>query len=132
MATAYLAWDLKHDRQVAVKVLRPELGATLGPDRFLRQIRIAANLHHPHILPLYDSGEADGFLFYVMPYEQGHFIRGPKPDLVVSYPQRRTRADVRCQQPCWPRLLTDAPFGRPPDDRTSEARHKRNQRFEDG
>src|SRR4029453_16470062 len=67
MATVYLAEDLKHHRKVAVKVLRPELADVLGPDRFLREIEIAANLRHPHILPLYDSGEAGGFLFYVMP-----------------------------------------------------------------
>ena len=71
MATVYLAQDLKHERQVAVKVLRPELAASLGADRFLREIKIAANLNHPHILPLHDSGEADGFLYYVMPYIEG-------------------------------------------------------------
>ena len=60
MATVYLAEDLKHRRKVAVKVLRPELAATLGPDRFLREIQIAAQLQHPHILPLLDSGEAQG------------------------------------------------------------------------
>ena len=75
MATVYLAQDLKHDRQVAVKVLRPELAAALGPERFLQEIKIAANLHHPHILPLFDSGEADGFLYYVMPYEEGQSLR---------------------------------------------------------
>jgi TolB-like protein/tRNA A-37 threonylcarbamoyl transferase component Bud32 len=75
MATVYLAQDLKHHRRVAVKVLRPELAATLGPERFLREIEIAAQLHHPHILPLYDSGEAGGFLFYVMPYEEGQSLR---------------------------------------------------------
>jgi Tol biopolymer transport system component len=75
MATVYLAEDLRHHRQVAIKVLRPDLAATLGPDRFLREIEVAAKLHHPHILPLYDSGEADGFLFYVMPYESGHSLR---------------------------------------------------------
>ncbi len=75
MATVYLARDIRHERKVAVKVLRPELAAALGPERFLREIRIAANLHHPHILPLYDSGEADGFLYYVMPYEQGQSLR---------------------------------------------------------
>ncbi len=62
MATVYLAEDLKHQRKVAVKVLRPELAAALGPERFVREIKIAANLAHPHILPLHDSGEADGFL----------------------------------------------------------------------
>ncbi len=68
MATVYLAEDLKHHRKVAVKVLRPELAATMGPERFLREIQVAAKLSHPHILPLYDSGEAEGFLYYVMPY----------------------------------------------------------------
>ena len=75
MATVYLAQDLKHDRQVAVKVLRPDLAAALGADRFLREIKIAAQLHHPHILPLYDSGEADDFLYYVMPYIEGESLR---------------------------------------------------------
>ncbi len=69
MATVYRARDLRHDRPVAIKVLRPELSATLGADRFLREIRIAAGLRHPHILPLYDSGEAEGLLYYVMPVE---------------------------------------------------------------
>jgi serine/threonine-protein kinase len=75
MATVYLARDVRHERNVAVKVLRPELASVLGPDRFLREIRIAANLHHPHVLPLYDSGEADGFLYYVMPFEEGQSLR---------------------------------------------------------
>src|SRR6185369_7320496 len=75
MATVYLADDVKHRRQVAIKVLRPELGSMLGPERFTREIRIAAGLTHPHILPLYDSGEADGLLFYVMPYVRGESIR---------------------------------------------------------
>src|SRR5436190_8359883 len=75
MAIVYLAEDLKHDRRVAVKVLRPDLAATLGSERFLREIRIAALLAHPHILPLHDSGEADGFLYYVMPYVEGESLR---------------------------------------------------------
>jgi serine/threonine-protein kinase len=75
MATVYLADDRKHHRQVAIKVLRPELAAALGPERFLREIETTANLRHPHILPLYDSGEADGFLFYVMPYVEGESLR---------------------------------------------------------
>ena len=75
MATVYLAEDLKHHRKVAVKVLRPELAAAIGPERFLREIEIAANLTHPNILPLHDSGEADGFLFYVMPYIEGETLR---------------------------------------------------------
>ena len=75
MASVYLAEDLKHHRQVAIKVLRPELAATLGPERFVREVTIAANLHHPHILALYDSGEAGGFLYYVMPFVEGHSLR---------------------------------------------------------
>ena len=75
MATVYLARDLKHSRQVAVKVLRPELAGMLGLDRFLREIEVTANLNHPHILPLLDSGEADGFLFYVMPFVAGESLR---------------------------------------------------------
>jgi serine/threonine protein kinase len=75
MAIVYLAHDLRHDRDVALKVLRPELAATLGPDRFLLEIRLAAGLAHPHILPLHDSGEADGCLFYVMPYVPGESLR---------------------------------------------------------
>jgi len=75
MATVYLAQDLRHSRQVALKVLRAELAATLGPERFLQEVRIAANLQHPHILPVHDSGEAGGFLFYVMPYVEGQSLR---------------------------------------------------------
>ncbi|NIM48369.1 MAG: protein kinase, partial [Gemmatimonadales bacterium] len=74
MATVYLARDLKHDRLVAVKVFRPELAASMGVERFLREIQITAKLSHPHILPLYDSGEADGFLYYVMPYVEGESL----------------------------------------------------------
>jgi serine/threonine protein kinase/Tfp pilus assembly protein PilF len=75
MSTVYLADDLKHHRKVAIKVLRPELGALLGPERFSREIRVAAGLSHPHILPLHDSGDADGLLFYVMPYVRGESLR---------------------------------------------------------
>jgi len=74
MATVYLAEDLKHDRKVAVKVLRSDLAAVMGPDRFLAEIRTTANLSHPHILPLFDSGEADGILFYVMPFVEGESL----------------------------------------------------------
>ncbi len=66
MATVYLAEDLKHDRKVAVKVLRPELAAVLGAERFVQEIKTTAHLQHPHILPLFDSGEADSFLYYVI------------------------------------------------------------------
>ncbi|MDH3497204.1 MAG: protein kinase [Gemmatimonadota bacterium] len=85
MATVYLAEDLKHHRPVALKVLKPELAAALGLERFLREIEIAAQLQHPHILPLHDSGEADGLLYYVMPYVAGESLRehlrrhGPLP-----------------------------------------------------
>src|SRR3989442_10700402 len=75
MATVYLGRDLKHHRAVAIKVLRPELAEALGPERFVREIEIAASLTHPHILPLHDSGEADGFLYYVMPYVEGESLR---------------------------------------------------------
>ena len=74
MALVYLARDVKHDRQVAIKVLRPDLAASLGAERFLREIRITAKLQHPHILPLYDSGEADGLLYYVMPFVEGESL----------------------------------------------------------
>ncbi|MEA2712306.1 MAG: eukaryotic-like serine/threonine-protein kinase [Gemmatimonadales bacterium] len=76
MATVYLARDLRHDRLVAVKVLRPELAATLGSERFLQEIATAARFQHPHILPLLDSGDAGGFLYYVMPYVEGESLRG--------------------------------------------------------
>jgi serine/threonine-protein kinase len=85
MATVYLAEDLKHHRKVAIKVLKPELAHAVGADRFLREIRITAGLNHPHILPLLDSGEADGFLYFVMPYVAGESLRarmdreGPLP-----------------------------------------------------
>ena len=75
MATVYLAEDLRHGRKVAVKVLRPELAAVIGADRFLAEIRTTANLQHPHILPLFDSGSAEGSLFYVMPYVEGESLR---------------------------------------------------------
>jgi serine/threonine-protein kinase len=75
MATVYLARDVKHDRRVALKVLRPELGAVLGADRFLAEIRVTANLQHPNLLPLFDSGEAGGLLYYVMPFVEGETLR---------------------------------------------------------
>jgi eukaryotic-like serine/threonine-protein kinase len=75
MATVYLARDLRHDRKVALKVLRPELAAVIGADRFLQEIRVTAGLQHPHILPLHDSGEIDSFLYYVMPYVEGESLR---------------------------------------------------------
>ena len=75
MATVYLADDLKHERKVALKVLKPELAAVVGAERFLAEIKTTANLQHPHILPLFDSGEADSFLFYVMPYVEGESLR---------------------------------------------------------
>ena len=85
MATVYLAHDIKHDRKVALKILRPELTAAMGTDRFPREIHIIAQMQHPHILPLYDSGAADGFLYYVMPFVDGESLRakltrtGPLP-----------------------------------------------------
>src|SRR4029077_18352715 len=75
MATVYLADDIKHDRKVAVKVLRPELAAVIGADRFLKEIKTTANLQHPHILGLIDSGSSDGLLWYAMPFVQGESLR---------------------------------------------------------
>ena len=75
MAIVYLAHDLRHDRRIALKVLRPELAAIIGAERFLAEIKTTANLQHPHILPLFDSGEANSFLFYVMPYVEGESLR---------------------------------------------------------
>src|ERR1041384_1047339 len=94
-ATVYLAEDLKHSRKVAIKVLRPVQGAGYEPQRFLREIRIAARLTHPQILPLHDSGECDGLLYFVMPYVGGESLRdrlqreGPLP---VDVALRITRA----------------------------------------
>ena len=75
MATVYLADDLKHERKVALKVLKPELAAVVGAERFLSEIKVTANLQHPNILPLFDSGDADSFLFYVMPYVEGETLK---------------------------------------------------------
>src|SRR5512143_2764022 len=87
MATVYLAHDVRHDRPVALKVLRPELSAILGAERFLAEIKTTANLQHPHILSLFDSGEADGLVWYVMPYVEGESLRdrlGPEHQLPVE------------------------------------------------
>ena len=100
MATVYLAEDLKHDRKVAVKVLRPELAAVIGADRFLTEIKTTANLQHPHILPLFDSGEADGFLFYVMPYVEGETVRDRMTGRSSCRSPRQSGSRVR-----WPRAL---------------------------
>jgi len=75
MATVYLAEDLRHDRKVAIKVLRPELAAVIGAERFLREIKTIATLQHPHILGLIDSGEANGTAWYVMPFVEGESLR---------------------------------------------------------
>ncbi len=91
MATVYLAHDIRHDRTVAVKVLRPDLSALLGSGRFHREIVVTARLDHPHIVPLLDSGDADGLLYYVMPYVDGESLRDrlrrerqlPVPDAVA-------------------------------------------------
>jgi len=75
MAVVYLAADLRHERRVALKVLRPDIAAVIGAERFLAEIKTTANLQHPHILPPFDSGEADGFLFYAMPFVEGESLR---------------------------------------------------------
>jgi len=99
MATVYLAEDLRHHRKVAIKVLRSELASTMGPERFLREIEIAAGLNHPNILPLHDSGEADGLLFYVMPWVEGETLRDrlertPRLDLAEAIRITREIADA--------------------------------------
>jgi serine/threonine protein kinase len=93
MAVVFLAEDLKHHRRVAIKVLKPELSQSLGPDRFLREIEVAAQLTHPHILPVFDSGAADGLLYYVTPYVEGESLRAwlqREPQLPVELALRIT------------------------------------------
>ena len=75
MATVYLAEDLRHERKVALKVLKPELAVVVGAERFLTEIKTTANLTHPHILPLFDSGQSESFLYYVMPHVEGETLR---------------------------------------------------------
>src|SRR5688572_23825138 len=94
MATVYLARDLKHDRLVAIKVLRPALAASLGSGRFLREISIASRLVHPNVLPVHDSGSAEGLLFYVMPYVAGESLR----DLIRRESQLPVEEAVRIAQ----------------------------------
>ena len=76
MGTVFLARDVKHDRLVAIKTLRPELASAIATERFLKEIRFTARLTHPHILPIHDSGDADGTLYYVMPFVEGESLRG--------------------------------------------------------
>ena len=99
MAAVYLARDLRHERQVALKVLRPEFALALGPQRFFSEIRVVANLQHPHILPLFDSGSANGFLYYVMPFVEGEslrqrLLREPRLPLVEALRIAREAADA--------------------------------------
>ena len=75
MATVFLAHDARHNRKVAIKVMHPELAAVIGPERFLKEIETTANLHHPHILPLFDSGRVESTVFYVMPFIEGESLR---------------------------------------------------------
>lgn len=102
MATVYLAHDLKHDRDVALKVLRPELAAVLGVNRFLNEIRISARLDHPHILTLIDSGVADGFPYYVLPFVRGESLRA-RLERRVRFPcARPSRSRDRSPRDCKP------------------------------
>ena len=119
MATVYLADDLKHHRKVALKVLRPELAAVVGAARFLSEIETTANLQHPHILPLFDSGEADGFLFYVMPYVEGESLRErldrerqlPIQEAVrIATSVTTARSRSRCCAPSWRRSWAASGF----------------------
>lgn len=127
MATVYLATDVKHERQVALIVLRAELAQALGPERFLREIKIAARLDHPHLLALHDSGEADGFLYYVMPFVEttARFVpsrrrrrrEGRRESLrrVISpaYSASDSSTAVRHRMRyCWTRLQTPIAAGR--------------------
>jgi serine/threonine-protein kinase len=117
MATVYLAHDLKHDRKVAIKVMRPELSAILGGERFLQEIRIAAKLNHPHILALHDSGEAYGFLFYVMPYIEGPSLRGKlakEGELPIGDAVRILRDEVDTLTEVPPRQSTEPTIQRVP------------------
>src|SRR5688500_12387440 len=94
MATVYLADDVKHRRQVAIKVLKPDVSAAIGRERFLREIEIAARLNHPHIVPLFDSGAAGDLLYYVMPYVSGESLRARlrrEPQLPLDEALRLTR-----------------------------------------
>ena len=99
MAAVYLARDMRHERQVALKVLRPEFAAAVGPQRFFSEIRVVANLQHPHILPLFDSGSANGFLYYVMPFVEGEslrqrLLRESRPPLAEALRIAREAADA--------------------------------------
>jgi eukaryotic-like serine/threonine-protein kinase len=96
MATVYLAHDVRHDRQVAIKVLKPELAAVLGADRFVVEIKTTAAMSHPHILPLFDSGTADGFLFHGMHYVQGETIRETRLFSVNGYLRRPGSRPMTC------------------------------------
>ncbi len=110
MAVVFLAQDLRHDRKVALKVLRPDLSAAIGAERFLREIKLAAGLTHPHILPVYDSGEADGLLFYVMPNMEGPLAAGAARAGAAAaagrraghHPRGRVRAGLRPPAPGGP------------------------------
>jgi serine/threonine protein kinase len=106
MATVYLAHDIRHDRRVALKVLRPELAAVIGAERFLAEIRLTANLQHSHILPLFDSGEADSYLFYVMPFVQGETLRDR-----LGTSNRRTSCSTT-GRPWWPTSASPSPRAR--------------------
>ena len=107
MATVYLAHDLKHDRDVAIKVLHPDLGAALGGERFLTEIRTTARLQHPHILPLLDSGEAGGLLYYVMPLvDRRDAARAARAR--AAAPDRTTRCASRARWPTRSATRTDS------------------------
>ena len=105
MATVYLARDLKHERDVAIKVLKPELGAVLGAERFLKEIRTTANLQHPNLLPLFDSGEADGLLYYGMPFVEGETLRAR---IAAEQQLPVVEADVRYMERRFARMLCES------------------------
>jgi len=109
MATVYLARDLRHERHVAVKVLNPELGAILGGERFLAEIKTTANLQHPHLLPLFDSGQADGLLYYVMPFVEGESLRA-RIDRENNYRSTRRFASPPPSPERWPTRTSATSF----------------------
>ena len=113
MATVYLAHDQRHNRNVALKVLKAELAAVVGAERFLAEIETTAKLTHPHILPLFDSGQAESFLYYVMPYVEGESLRD-RSRRHTSHPRLAPTADLQFtgySRRIWPTILAGSAPG---------------------
>ena len=117
MPTVYLADDIKHERKVALKVLKPELAAVVRAERFLAEIKTRANLQHPHILPLFDSGEADSYVFYVMPHVEDESLRGRiEREKMTEQPSGKLYTAVTKY---WPRIVAGFRETEPTQHRTS-------------